>query len=131
MRVIEIGNIYVNIPYHCRIILRENLDEFWPKRERKSDALLVLKINGRQLCILIEQTGHPELKDLRRLNEMERKLRDKKLLTSNHIVMKVLHHKGIRNALLVNAARSYKIELQECTRIIDLERILLKRGLTQ
>ena len=118
----------ITIPENIQIINAIDLDRFLPSIERKCDALLVLKINNTKMLIVIEQTSHPEIKDLERLKEMPNKLREKNLINhSDAIIVKILHHKGMDCNLLVRAARSYKIELQKCRNTVDLKQILIKR----
>ncbi|ABL78362.1 hypothetical protein [Thermofilum pendens] len=47
----------------------------------------------------------------------------------NAIVVKVLHHHGGVNTLLVSMARRAKVEVQRCGDTVDLDSILRERGL--
>jgi len=133
-KVIKIGRIRIVIPSNIEIISEIDLDQLLKdyhihgNQPRRNDALLIFKYKDRTFATIIEDTGHPSLNDLNRLHEMPEKLKQRKILKPNMIIMKVLHHKGMGTGLLVHIARSYRIELQECHRSIDLGLILRRRN---
>ncbi len=76
--------------------------------------------------MIIEDTGVPEPKDLERLADMEARLRAMQVIPPDSIVVKLVHHTGIRRGktLLKNMARSYRVELSVCSTRLDLAAIL-------
>ena len=136
IRVEKIGNIRAILPADAQIIDKIDLEQYYKNHHihgtqpERNDALLTFKYKNKTFTAIIEETGVPKLNDLTRLYEMPNKLKQNGLIKTETIIIKILHHKGIKTGkrLLCSIAQSYRIELQECHRkSIDLALILTKR----
>lgn len=131
-KIIVVGKVKASIPLNSEVIKKIDLEKLYKHRyacEARNDALIVLHYRGKKYAIIIEDTGVPSTDDINRLADMPKELRSKGLIDPNALIMRILHHCGI-HSLLVAMARSYRIELQECTnRPVDIGLILRRRKL--
>ncbi len=134
-KTIKAGKVSIRLPPDTHIERVENLDEiFKPQRdtgyqERRSDVLIVVTYKGTRYAIIVEDTGVPEQKDFERLASMTKELANRGIIPRRAIVIKLLHHTGIRygKRLLTSMARSYRVELKECRKTpVDLTALLAR-----
>ncbi|PUA33101.1 MAG: hypothetical protein B7O98_01285 [Zestosphaera tikiterensis] len=132
VKKIKIKNTTITLPPNAELLKQTNLDEVLnqtlKKNEKKSDVALVLKCGEYVLNIVIEDTGTPELRDIRKLEESYDRLIEKNFLQpANAIKMLLLHHKGGVDSLLKSLAMRSKVEVVRCSKSIDLYTLLRKR----
>lgn len=131
-KIIVVGKIKVSIPLNSEVKKKIDLEKLYKHRYAygtRNDALIVLHYKGKKYAIVIEDTGIPNTHDIERLADMPKELRSKGLIDPDALIMRILHHCGI-HSLMVAMARSYRVELQECTnKLVDIGLILRRRKL--
>ncbi|RLI06615.1 hypothetical protein DRO32_05300 [Candidatus Bathyarchaeota archaeon] len=132
MSTVKVGKLRVKVPEEARVVEAYDLDEVFACSSQRPDTLIILEVGQKMLAVVVEDTGRPELKDLRRLSDSIGSLKERGLVEPRMMVLKVLHHTGLKSgrSILVELARRFRVELQECHHTpIDLDQILRKRGM--
>lgn len=129
--IINIKNLKLKLPDHVCELKLLDLDEFFKSNRKHGDIFVSFKINDLRIGVIVEDTGRPEPKDFERLVSDVEELRRRGMLKHDMIIIKIIHHRGIHKGkmLIRHLAKSFKVELQECESVIDIEYILRKRHL--
>jgi len=130
-KVIKVKHYRIKVP--ASAIISEGplcLDDIFHSSESHADLFLGVKCSNRTYAIIIEDAGVPEVRDFKKLEKSVTDLASRGYVLHEAIVVKLLHHRGLGSGkgLLRSLARSYRVELQECNKTIDLGPVLERVG---
>jgi len=129
-KIVRIKNVKIILPPNAELLKWGDLDEALAQPLKRSDIALVIKCNKYVINIVIEDTGVPELRDIQKLEESYNKLVEEEFFQSTKAIrMLLLHHRGSVRGPLMKRALSSKVNVLRCNEDIDLNTLLMRRGI--
>ncbi|ADM27605.1 hypothetical protein Igag_0778 [Ignisphaera aggregans DSM 17230] len=126
----RIKNVKIILPPNAELLKWGDLDEALAQPLKRSDIALVIKCNKYVINIVIEDTGVPEPKDIQKLEASYNKLVEEEFFQSTKAIkMLLLHHRGGVHWTLKKLASRPNVEVLRCNEDIDLNTLLMRRGL--
>lgn len=125
-QIIKLNSIKVKLPKNAKILegpINVNHVDSLSSRSH-CDYIIKFQFHDQLFYVIIEDTGIPEIKDLDKVDNCY----DYFVHGDICIVLKIVHHKGRVNTMVLKLANHKKIDLVRCSKTINVKKLLQKRG---